>query len=52
MSEGEDSKRFVRRRAPVNNLTSLGVKGHGSCILEDSEGTAGVACRLHTSPLV
>lgn len=32
MSGGEDSKRFVRRRAPVNNLTSQGVKGHGSCI--------------------
>lgn len=32
MSGGEDSKRFVRRRAPVNNLTSQGIKGHGSCI--------------------
>ena len=32
VSEGEDSKRFVRRRAPVNNLTSQGVKGQGSCI--------------------
>lgn len=32
VSAGEDSKRFLRRRAPVNNLTSQGVKGHGFCI--------------------
>lgn len=32
MSEGEDSKRFLWRRAPVNNLTSQGVKGHDFCI--------------------
>lgn len=29
VSGGEHSKRFVRKRAPVNNLTSRGVKGHG-----------------------
>lgn len=32
VSRGEDSKRFVRRRALVNNLTIPGVKGQGSCI--------------------
>ena len=30
--EVRNSKRFVRRRAPVNNLTSRGGKGHGSRI--------------------
>lgn len=32
VSEGEDSKRLVRRRATVNNSTSQGVKGHGFSI--------------------
>lgn len=29
VSEGDASKRFVRKRATVNNSTSQGVKGHG-----------------------
>lgn len=48
MSEDEDSKRFHMRRASVNNLTSRGVKDHGFCIQEVSEGKVKAERCLHT----
>lgn len=36
VSGGEASKRFVRKRAPVNNLTSQGAKGHGCRVRRQS----------------